>query len=115
MVDDKRKIAVMLRKQTLQKLSAEKLNGLTPGQLKAARGLLDWSQSKLAAAANVTDATIRAFEVGRSMLSDISLAKVHAALDAAGIVLLENGVQKNGEGVQLRPAAEEVPKASDPQ
>lgn len=97
----------MLRRQTLKRLTANKLLGLSPGQLRAARGLLHWSQSRLATAALVTDATIRSFEVGRSMLSDITLAKVHMVLEEAGILFLKDGVARNGEAVVLRPVIPE--------
>jgi len=109
MTDKARELAVMLRRQQNKRKAAErvadKLLTLTPVQLKAARGLLDWSQSRLAAEAKVTDATIRAFEIGRSMLSDATLLRVHRVLEAAGVVLLKDGVARNGEGVMLRTQA----------
>ena len=103
MTDKPRELALMLRRQALKKEKAERVLALSPGQLKAARGLLDWSQSRLAAAAKVTDATIRGFELGRTTLSRPSLQRIEQALAAAGIVLLGGGVARNGEGVMLRP------------
>ncbi|WP_206078784.1 helix-turn-helix domain-containing protein [Mesorhizobium camelthorni] len=72
----------------------------TPEQSRAARGLLDWSQTKLAAASNLSESTIRDFEKGRRVPSINNLAAIRAAIEAAGIIFIDqNG---NGPGVRLR-------------
>ena len=113
MYDRPRELAILLRKQELKRKAAqriaEKLSALTPRQLKAARDLLDWSQTKLAVAVGVTDVTIRSFEVGRSLFSQATLAKVHQVLERHGVVLLKDGVVRNGEGVVLLPRETDPP------
>ena len=73
---------------------------MTPEQSRAARGLLDWSQTALAKASNLGESTIRDFEKGRRIPSINNLAAVKAALEAAGVEFIpENG---GGAGVRLR-------------
>lgn len=73
---------------------------LTPAQSRAARGLVDWSQSKLAAEANLSESTVRDFEKGRRVPSVNNLAAVQRALEAAGVEFIEgNG---GGAGVRLK-------------
>ena len=70
-------------------------------QIKAARALLAWSQSQLAAAANVSIPTIKRLEAQEGLLGgrDETGSKTRQALDAAGIVFIEeNG---GGSGVRL--------------
>ena len=59
---------------------------LTPELTRAARALLDWSQSELADHANLTLSTIRDFETGRRALLRNNLAGIQLALENAGIV-----------------------------
>lgn len=73
---------------------------MTPAQCRAARGLVDWSQADLASAANVGLSTLRNFEAGRSVPMANNLSAIRAALEAAGVLFIEqNG---NGPGVRLR-------------
>jgi len=58
---------------------------MTPEQCRAARGWLDWSQSDLAAAANVSLSTVRDFEKGRRIPIGNNLAAIRAALEAKGM------------------------------
>jgi transcriptional regulator with XRE-family HTH domain len=69
-------------------------------QVRAARGLIGWSRSKLAGAAGVSLSTAKRLEAGVARVSPDVLAKARAALEAAGVEFIpENG---GGVGVRLR-------------
>ncbi|CAN7442448.1 helix-turn-helix domain-containing protein [Mesorhizobium sp. LjNodule214] len=73
---------------------------ITPSQSRAARGLLDWSQQKLADRSNLSQSTIRDFEKGRRVPSVNNLAAIRSALEVAGVEFIpENG---GGAGARLR-------------
>lgn len=73
---------------------------ITKEQSRAARGLMDWSQSYLAEKANLGESTVRDFEKGRRVPSVNNLAAIRAALEAGGVEFIpENG---GGPGVRLR-------------
>jgi predicted transcriptional regulator len=72
------------------------------GQIKAARALLDWSQERLAIAADISLPTIKRLEAVDGPLGgrDDTGAKIRRALETAGITFIdENG---GGPGVRLR-------------
>jgi transcriptional regulator with XRE-family HTH domain len=75
-------------------------NGLTPGQCRAARGLIDWTQEQLAERAGVSRSTVRDFEKGRHDLHRASAAVIRSALEAAGVVLIAP-CDRLGPGVRL--------------
>ncbi|MDO6963994.1 helix-turn-helix domain-containing protein [Rhizobium alvei] len=76
---------------------------LSPEQSRAARGLLDWSQTQLAKASNLSESTVRDFEKGRRIPSINNLAAVERALEAAGVVFLADGeTTVGGPGVRLK-------------
>jgi DNA-binding transcriptional regulator YiaG len=58
---------------------------MTPEQSRAARGWLDWSQDDLAAAANVSQSTVRDFEKRRRDPIANNLAAMRVALEGQGI------------------------------
>jgi predicted transcriptional regulator len=74
---------------------------LTVEQLRAARGLLGWSQSELAARAELSLPTVKRVETGTGpRVSEIARTKLRRALESAGVVFIdENG---GGPGVRLR-------------
>lgn len=73
---------------------------LSPAQSRAARGLVDWSQTELGRRSNLSESTVRDFEKGRRVPSVNNLAAMRAALEAAGVEFIpENG---GGAGVRLR-------------
>ncbi|WP_224701990.1 helix-turn-helix domain-containing protein [Devosia aquimaris] len=78
------------------------MEAITTQQSRAARGLLDWSQSKLAAMSNLSESTIRDFEKGRRLPGPNNLAAIRAALEAAGVQFLGDGDTAAGPGVALR-------------
>ncbi|WP_419900912.1 helix-turn-helix domain-containing protein [Roseomonas sp. USHLN139] len=69
-------------------------------QVRAGRGLLDWSQARLAEAAGVGLSTVRDFEAGRRVPYRSSLDAIRVALETAGVdFIARNG---GGPGVRLR-------------
>ncbi len=64
---------------------------ISAGQLRAARGLLGWSQTDLAEAAKVGRATIADFESGKREPYPRTIGELRAALEAAGIVFTNGG------------------------
>src|SRR4051812_7646493 len=74
---------------------------ITSAQLRAARGLIGWSQTQLAQAAQLSLPTVKRVESGAGpRVSDDARARLKGALEAAGIDFIdENG---GGPGVRLR-------------
>jgi transcriptional regulator with XRE-family HTH domain len=74
---------------------------ITIEQLRAARGLLGWSQTELASRAGLSLPTIKRLEGGFGPhVSDEARAKLQKALETAGIEFIdENG---GGAGVRFR-------------
>lgn len=76
---------------------------LTPAQSRAARGLLDWSQTQLAKNSNLSESTVRDFEKGRRQPSVNNLAAIERALETAGVIFLADGeTAGGGPGVRLK-------------
>lgn len=76
---------------------------MTPAQLRAARGLLRWTQDDLAVKAEVSVVAIRTFEIEKSAARRSTLRALRQTLEAAGVEFIpENG---GGPGVRLREAS----------
>jgi DNA-binding transcriptional regulator YiaG len=79
---------------------------LDGGQIRAARALLQWSQSELAKRAKVSVSTIRGIERQRALtaLDAAVLERLVKAIDNAGVELIGEGfyVGMGGPGVRLR-------------
>jgi transcriptional regulator with XRE-family HTH domain len=72
---------------------------MTPAQCRAARALLDMTQSQLAKAAELGLSTVVDFEKGRRQVSEEAVQRIQVALKEAGIEFLPgNG---GGEGLRL--------------
>lgn len=72
---------------------------VTNDQLRAARGLLSWSQSELAARAGLSLPTVKRLEAGFGpRVSDEARGKLQRAIEAAGIEFIE----ENGGGLGVR-------------
>ena len=81
-------------------MSTKNVDTLTPGQCKAARGLLELTQGELATAANLGLSTIVDFEKKRRQVSIAAIQAIREALVAHGVEFIdENG---GGAGVRLR-------------
>lgn len=71
-----------------------------PAQSRAARGLLDWTQGKLAEVSGVSPGAIRNFESGLTTPIRANLDRLQATFEAAGVEFLDpNG---GGPGVRIR-------------
>jgi len=72
---------------------------MTIEQLRAARGLLGWSQSELATRAGLSLPTVKRLEAGFGPhVSNEARAKLQRAIEAAGIEFID----ENGGGLGLR-------------
>lgn len=73
---------------------------ITASQLRAARGLIGWSQQDLSEKAEVGRATIADFESGKRAPYATTLVRLQETLIVAGVEFIpENG---GGAGVRLR-------------
>jgi transcriptional regulator with XRE-family HTH domain len=89
---------------------APRISTISPAQCRAARGLLDWSQEKLAERSGVGTVTIRELESGRHEPRRATLYVVLQAFEKAGVEFLDgNG---GGPGVRLRMSDNAQPKES---
>jgi len=83
---------------------------LTANQLRAARGLLDWSQGRLAEAAGLSLPTIKRMEgdkgPGKSAAENVEA--VRRALQSAGVTFIgqDEPSTSGGPGVRLKGEAE---------
>lgn len=79
---------------------------MTAAQLRAARALLGIDQKKLAQLAGVSVPTIQRMEASEGNVRGVvdSLTKVIEALEAAGVVLINEGAESptGGRGVRLK-------------
>lgn len=73
---------------------------LAPEQCRAARGLLNWTQERLAEAAGVSRSTVRDFECHRHVLHRGTEVLIIRTLEEAGVMLLP--ADSHGPGVRLR-------------
>lgn len=73
-------------------------------QVKAARALLDWSQTDLAEVSGVSEPTIKRLEAGDGELGGrtATVNAIRSALELHGIRFLENGDVATGDGVSLK-------------
>jgi transcriptional regulator with XRE-family HTH domain len=72
----------------------------TVSQFRAARGLIGWTQSDLAAEAGLSLPTVKRLELDTAAVSDEARGKMRTALESAGVQFIpDNG---GGPGVRLR-------------
>jgi len=71
-------------------------------QIRAARGLLDISQTELSRRAGISVATVKRIEASTENLRMTvqTMLRIQAALEAAGVVFIE-GDKQQGPGVRL--------------
>jgi transcriptional regulator with XRE-family HTH domain len=76
---------------------------ITRGQIRAARGLLGWTQSQLAKVAGLSEVAIKNLERGRTDPRASTLTAIQEAFDRAGVVFLDPGDTRNGgSGIRLK-------------
>jgi DNA-binding XRE family transcriptional regulator len=76
---------------------------ITPAQIRAARALIGWKQTDLATASGVSEMSIKNIERGATDPRASTLLSLQSALEGAGVVFLDPGVQREGgHGVRLR-------------
>lgn len=73
---------------------------MTPAQCRAARALLDWSQSTLSSVAGVGIVTVRQFESGSGVPRNATVEVLMNSLEGAGVEFLAGGGA--GPGVRLK-------------
>src|SRR3979411_1352367 len=83
---------------------------MTPAQCRAARALLEITQSELAAKSRLGLSTVVDFEKGRRQVSDDAIRAMQTALERSGIEFNENGA---GIGLTRMGFAETVPIITD--
>ncbi len=77
-------------------------------QIRAARGLVEFSQTQLAEASGLALSTIRRMEVeGGTLKSSVeNVLKVQQALEDAGVIFIDQN-EDGGPGVRLRKSRDE--------
>lgn len=76
---------------------------MSPAQCRAARALLNWSQTRLADEARMCRATVLYFESEQRNVQDQSIAAMRRALEGGGIVFL---LHDGSAGVAFRACAQ---------
>ncbi len=81
---------------------------ITVAQLRAARGLVGWSQARLAEASGLALSTIKRMEASEDLLRGTAenVWKVEQALENAGVAFIDEG-NELGPGVRLRKTEEQ--------
>lgn len=69
-------------------------------QCRGARGMLGWSQAKLADMASISLSTVRDFEKGRHIPHRRNMTILVDVIEGAGIELIAKGV--SGDGVRFK-------------
>jgi transcriptional regulator with XRE-family HTH domain len=75
---------------------------IVPAQLRAARGLIGWSQNDLAERSKVARSMIAGFESSKRRPSLANRNDLRRTLEAAGVIFVEEDAE--GPGVRLRKA-----------
>ncbi len=73
---------------------------MTPGQSKAARDLLGWSQAELATKSGVSQKTIADFERGARVPRPLMLSAIQQGLEDGGVKFIADD-EHGGVGVRL--------------
>lgn len=75
---------------------------ITPAQIRAARALIGWKQTDLAAASQVSEMSVKNIERGATDPRVSTLIAIQKALETAGVIFLDPGDNRDGgPGVRL--------------
>lgn len=78
---------------------------LTGGQIRAARGLIGWTQRQLASASGVSEISIKNIEREKTDAKASTLTAIQNAFEDAGVVFLDAGdIRSGGPGVRMKSA-----------
>ena len=75
---------------------------ITPAQIRAARGLVDWTQVDLANFSGVSEMSIKNVERGKRDTRSSTLTKIQGAFREAGVLFLETDQASLGGGAGVR-------------
>lgn len=76
---------------------------ITRAQIRAARALIDWTQTDLARASGVSRVAIKNLERGATDPRLSTISNIRAAFDQAGVIFLDTGdTRDGGVGVRLK-------------
>lgn len=82
---------------------AYRVRMITPGQIRAARGFLGWTQVQLARAAGLSEVAVKRLERGRTDPRASTLLAIQQAFEHAGVIFLDQGDTRNGgSGLRLK-------------
>lgn len=74
---------------------------IIPAQIRAARGLLNWTQDKLAQAAKIALSSIRDIEAEKRSAEPSTLASLRRSFENAGVEFMPGTASDGGPGVRL--------------
>ncbi|WP_424139104.1 transcriptional regulator [Roseomonas chloroacetimidivorans] len=75
---------------------------MTPEQCQAARSLLGWTEWDLALHSGVTVGTVMYFEMGNGRPRRATVSALHAALEAAGVIFVDENSERPGVRLKKR-------------
>ena len=79
-------------------MSTKKVDSITAEQCRAARALVDMTQSELASRSELGLSTVVDFEKGRRQVSADAICAMRVALESSGVIF----IQENGAGAGVR-------------
>ncbi|MCB9963571.1 MAG: helix-turn-helix domain-containing protein [Rhodospirillales bacterium] len=74
---------------------------ISVSQIKAARGLIDWSQTRLAEACHLTQRTLTGIETGKTRPTTETLLKIQMVLEENGVEFIEGGVRQKKQHLEI--------------
>lgn len=74
---------------------------ITPNLIRAARALIDWSQSDLGRESGLSQAAIANIETAKHRPNDSTMGGILTAFDRAGIEFLDGGVRLRPDGMEI--------------